>query len=87
MNRRGLHVLQPSVLPDGALLLTSDAGDFGGNGAYVVVKGANGHHAARVPIHETFHVYVDDEGVLRTDYVLRLWSATVLRLHYKLCPF
>jgi hypothetical protein len=67
--------------------VTSDAGDFGGNGAYVVVKGANGHHAARVPIHETFHVYVDDEGVLRTAHVLRLWSATVLRLHYKLCPF
>jgi hypothetical protein len=79
--------LQPSVLPDGALLLTSDSGDFGDNGAYVVVEGANGHHAARVPIHESFRVYVDGEGVLRTDHVVRLWSATVLRLHYKLYPF
>jgi hypothetical protein len=79
--------LRPCVLPGGALRLTSDAGDFGENGAYVVVRGANGCHAARVPIHETFRVYVDDEGVLRTDHALRLWSATVLRLHYKLCPF
>jgi hypothetical protein len=30
--------LQPSVLPDGALLLTSDSGDFGENGAYVSSK-------------------------------------------------
>jgi hypothetical protein len=41
-------------------------------------------YAARAPIHETFHVFVDDEGVLRTDHVLRLWSATAVRLHYKL---
>jgi hypothetical protein len=38
-----------------------------------------------VPIHETFRVYVD-EGILRTDHVLRLWSAPVIRLHYKLVP-
>ena len=36
--------------------------------------------------HEEFHVYVDDEGVLRTDHVLRLWSATAVRLHYRLEP-
>ncbi|MEO6998264.1 MAG: hypothetical protein ABI112_09295 [Terracoccus sp.] len=41
-------------------------------------------HAARAPIHETFRVYVDSEGVLRTDHHLCLWSATVVRLHYKL---
>jgi hypothetical protein len=29
-------------------------------------------------------VYVDGEGTLRTDHTLRLWSATVVRLHYKL---
>ena len=36
------------------------------------------------PIHERFHVYVDGEGVLRTDHELRMWAATVVRLHYKL---
>lgn len=79
--------LRPSVSPTGALQLASDPGGFGENGAYVVVRGADGGcHAARVPIHETFRIYVDDEGVLRTDHILRLWSATVLRLHYKLSP-
>lgn len=76
--------LRPSVLPDGALQLASPAGSFGDNGAYVVVESAGGVHAARAPIHEIFTVYVDDEGVLRADHVLRLWSAPALRLHYKL---
>ncbi|MGP3973097.1 hypothetical protein ACTWQF_03495 [Streptomyces sp. 8N114] len=78
--------LRPAVTSDGALQLTSPAGEFGGNGAYVVVEHAGGIHAARVPIHETFRVYTDIEGTLRTDHVLRLWSATALRLHYKLLP-
>lgn len=42
------------------------------------------HFAARVPLHESFHLYLDGEGVLRTDHVLRLWRRTVVRLHYKL---
>ncbi|WP_269087267.1 hypothetical protein [Serinicoccus sp. CNJ-927] len=37
-----------------------------------------------MPIHETFRVHVDDEGVLRTDHTLRMWSAPAVRLHYKL---
>lgn len=77
-------LLRPSVLPGGALRLASEAGRFGGDGAYVVVRGPGGCHAAQVPIHETFVVHLDDDGVLRTDHVLRLWSATALRLHYKL---
>lgn len=76
--------LRPAVLPGGALELRSPAGSFGQDGAYVVVRVGGRAHAARAPIHEVFRVYVDDEGVLRTDHVLRLWSATVVRLHYKL---
>lgn len=77
--------LRPRVLPDGSLELSSPAGPFGANGAYVVVD-EGGTHAARAPIHETFRVYVDDEDILRTDHHLRLWSASVVRLHYKLMP-
>ena len=29
-------------------------------------------------------MYVDADGVLRTDHELRLWSASAVRLHYKL---
>jgi hypothetical protein len=78
--------LRPKVLPGGALELSSPAGTFGRDGAYVVVEGRGRTHAARAPIHELFRVYVDAEGVLRTDHTLRLWSATVVRLHYKLTP-
>lgn len=56
----------------------------GADGAYVVVRDGARTDAARAPIHETFHVYVDAEGVLRTDHDLRMWGATVVRLHYKL---
>ena len=78
--------LRPRVLPAGGLELSSPGGAFGQDGAYVVVQDDRGHHAARAPIHETFRVQVDDEGVLRTDHELRLWSARVVRLHYKLSP-
>ncbi|HLN78606.1 MAG TPA: hypothetical protein VK204_16305 [Nocardioidaceae bacterium] len=78
--------LRPRVLADGALELSSPAGGFGQEGAYVVVEDGGRTHAARAPIHEVFRVYVDPEGVLRTDHVLQLWSFTVVRLHYKLLP-
>lgn len=78
--------LRPSARPDGALELSSFSGAFGDNGTYVVVEDRGGSYAARAPIHETFSVYIDGEGVLRTDHVLCLWSATVVRLHYKLTP-
>ena len=77
-------LLRPRALPDGSLELSSPPGAFGEDGAYVVVADRGGHHAARAPIHEEFRVYVDSDGVLRTDHLLRLWSATVVRLHYKL---
>lgn len=77
--------LQPRAEPDGALCLSSPPGDFGGDGAYVVVQDSAGRtHGARVPIHERFRVYVDERGILRTDHELRLYRALALRLHYRL---
>ena len=29
-------------------------------------------------------MYVDPDGVLRTDHQVRLWAASAVRLHYKL---
>ena len=78
--------LRPRVLPGGDLELSSPSGRFGSEGAYVVVRVGGGVYAARAPIHETFTVYVDRNGVLRTDHDLRLWAATAVRLHYKLEP-
>ncbi len=79
--------LRPSVGPDGSLVLSSPPGGFGADGAYVVVGGDRADraaHAARLPLHERFHVYRDGRGVLRTDHVLQLHRFTVLRLHYRL---
>lgn len=79
--------LRPSLEPDGSLVLSSPAGRFGNDGAYVVVCADGGRaYAARVPLHERFHVYRDQRGVLRTDHELRLYRALVLRLHYRLEP-
>lgn len=78
--------LRPRVLPGGGFELSSPSGGFGEPGAYVMVEDGGGRHAARVPIHETFRLHVDDEGAVRTDHDLRLWSAPVVRLHYKLLP-
>lgn len=75
--------LRPTIEERGALRLASRSGRFGQDGAYVVVRGAH-THAARVPLHETFDVYVDRAGVLRTDHQLRLGSVTAVRLHYRL---
>lgn len=77
--------LTPS-LEGGALVLRSTRGGFGEPGAYVVVTVRGRHYAARAPIHETFRVYVDDDGVLRTDHELRFGPFRALRLHYRLVP-
>ena len=76
--------LRPRVLPGGDLELASPVGRFGTDGAYVVVRVGGEVYAARAPIHETFRVYLDPDGVLRTDHDLRMWAATAVRLHYKL---
>jgi hypothetical protein len=78
--------LRPDIDADGSLRLRSTGGTFGGDGAYVVVKDGTTTYAASVAIREEFHVFVDEECVLRTDHTLSLWSANVTRLHYKLEP-
>lgn len=76
--------LRPSEGPDGSLLLESPHGRFGQDGTYVVVRDGGRDHAARVPLQETFRVYVDPHGVLRTDHEVGLWNATAVSLHYKI---
>lgn len=79
--------LRPDLVDGNSLRLTSGRGRFGEEGAYLVVTAASGSVVARrIPIRETFTVFVDGDGVLRTDHELKLWSARVLRLHYKLQP-
>jgi hypothetical protein len=77
--------LMPRNGPDGSLILESPIGPFGSAGAYLTVRhGADRVSVRRIPIAETFRVFVDTEGTLRTDHHMKLWSATVIRLHYRM---
>lgn len=79
-------LLRPDVRSDGALILSSPSGRFGTEGAYLVVARPDRKSgwAVRVPLAERFVVFVDDEGVLRTDHELNLSNVPVLRLHYRI---
>lgn len=77
--------LRPDTGPDGELRLTSPRGQFGGDGAYLVVAGDDDRvWTRRIPLVEAFRIYTDSEGVLRTDHALDLWRVPALRLHYRL---
>jgi hypothetical protein len=77
--------LRPEAKPDGSLLLRSPIHPFGQDGAYLVLqRGPDRVYARKIPIAETFHVYLDGEGDLRTDHSLSLWSIPALRLHYRM---
>lgn len=76
--------LRPENDADGSLWLRSPRSEHGGLGAYVVVRVRGCDHAAHPALAETFHVFVDEEGVLRTDHEVRLWGLRVVRLHYRL---
>ncbi|GAB2478793.1 hypothetical protein GCM10027063_20470 [Promicromonospora xylanilytica] len=76
--------LRPVVGDEGGLVLESPPGRFGQDGAYVVVHDGGRDFAARIPLHETFRLYADAYGVLRTDHELRMWRTWMMRLHYKM---
>ncbi len=76
--------LAASVDPDGSFWLRSPGGRFGAPGAYVTVVDGGRTWAAQVPLHETFHVFADEDGVLRCDHELSVWNARAMRLHYRL---
>ncbi|QCQ90251.1 hypothetical protein [Rhodococcus sp. SGAir0479] len=78
--------LRPSNGPDGSMTLSSPPGRFGDDGAYVTVVEGERTYAARVPVHEEFRLYLDSEGVVRTDHVLKIWGAKAVHLHYRLSP-
>ena len=80
--------LRPCAYPDGSFGLLSTGSAFGSSGFYRVLE--SGNDAWRVrnfkSLHEIFHVYVDADGVLRTDHTITFLGLTILRLHYKMTP-
>jgi hypothetical protein len=78
--------LRPQAEPDGSFRLVSSGSRFGEPGFYRMVEAGEGVWKVRYlrTLRESFHVYVDGRGTLRTDHVVRFLGLTVLRLHYKL---
>jgi hypothetical protein len=78
--------LRPQAEPDGSFKLISAGSRFGEPGFYRMVESGGEHWRVRYlrTLRESFHVYVDSRGMLRSDHVVRFLGLTVLRLHYKL---
>ena len=78
--------LRPEALPDGSFKLISSGSQFGDPGFYRMVEVDTGHwHVRYLPtLREFFHVYVDTQGTLRTEHIVRFLGFTPLRLHYKM---
>ena len=80
--------LRPVQHPDGSFGLDSSGSAFGRSGFYRIVASGASHRRVRYikTLHELFHVYVDAEGILRTDHQISFLGLTILRLHYKMSP-
>lgn len=78
--------LRPDAAADGGLVLTSPAGRFGDDGAYLIVRPDAGPRgwARRIPVPERFELFTDVDGVLRCDHRIDLGRREILRLHYRL---
>ena len=78
--------LRPEAQKDGSFKLISSGRNFGDPGFYRMVEAGKVHWKVRYirTLREYFHVYVDPEGILRTEHHVRFLGLTVIRLHYKM---
>lgn len=78
--------LRPVGHPDGSFGLDSSGSAWGRSGFYRMVSSKGNLRRVRYvkTLHELFRVYVDHEGVLRTDHTISFLGLTILRLHYKM---
>jgi hypothetical protein len=78
--------LRPVAHADGSFGLDSSGSAWGRSGFYRIVRSGTGHRRVRYvkTLHELFHVYVDEEGVPRTEHAISFLGLTIIRLHYKM---
>lgn len=79
-------IMTKKVGDDGSLLLSSDGKKFGENGFYFYLTDRKGRHWGKFvkALHEWINVYVDHDGVLRTDHRFKFYGFNFLNLHYKM---
>jgi hypothetical protein len=72
--------------PDGSFGLDSSGSGWGSAGFYRLASSGDTHLRVRYvrTLCELFHVYVDDENVLRVDHTVSFLGMTIIRLHYKM---
>lgn len=77
-------ILKPVNYPDGSFSLISDGKSIGEPGYYRVHYLSPDKIKVRyLPMHEDIHLFVDKDGVLRTDHVFKFHNKKLLHLHYK----
>jgi len=78
--------LRPVAHADGSFGLDSSGSSWGRSGFYRMFAAGPNHWRVRYikSLHELFRVYVDNEGILRTDHTISFLGLTILRLHYKM---
>ncbi len=79
-------ILRPQADVDGSFRLISQGRHFGDPGFYRVVKTNEKKYSVRYisQLVESFHVYVHEDGMLRTEHQVRFAGIRVLTLHYKM---
>jgi len=81
-------ILRPEARDDGSFALVSDGRRFGEPGMYRSLVVGHEGRKRRVryirAMHEEIHVYVDDEGVLRTTHNFSFFKHRMLRIHYRM---
>lgn len=85
-NGNATVIMKIDVKEDGSLFLESKGKRFGEPGFYFTLTNRKGKYWAKYVkvMHETIHVFEDDEGILRADHFLRIWGMHFLKLHYKM---
>jgi len=78
--------LRPVAHTDGSFGLESSGCGWGSAGFYRLASSGDSHLRVRYvrTLCEVFHVYVDDENVLRVDHTVSFLGMTIIRLHYKM---
>lgn len=78
--------LRPEAQPDGSLKLISEGNRLGDPGFYRMLELRTGVWYVRYirTLRESFHVYLDDQDILRTEHQVNLLGLRVLKLFYKL---
>jgi hypothetical protein len=80
--------LRPEAVADGSFKLISSGKQFGDAGFYRMVGDGSAHWRVRYlrTMQESFHVFLDAQGTLRTEHIVRFMGAAPLRLHYRMEP-